>query len=647
MDIHGLLRRTSLLTFGLALTFASISTARAEHGMPGYTFFPADNMKLARNGRVFLLNSNGVAWSPASVRKARPVLRAGKSRVPLRIVDRFDDMEGHARPFAEGEGYGSSMIVMQPTRTLAASTTYELRMTIPQYGGSAARETVASFITTARADLRKPVWLRGPALSVDRDGGKQSATINIGVHDDRQPVLLEVRARTVGARKGGRDTVRMLTLIGSVWGPPGIASSAGEKTHDDDAGEGDEEEEEGGDESCSWVYIYDHEHGVIGDREHRKTGRLYEFSVAAIDMAGNRRAAVGPPVSMVWPDDGITICNSFAPSPRHTDNRAPRWQKTPEIALAPAHQASSYLASYERYAPGWQIFTELAGETLPFYVIAELFPVGAAKKGRRGTRRPVLRMMAKVHPPASTGTTGTSGVDYGCTSFSYATALGPDEDQPPVGARYRLRLMASDPLGNRSAPAGRALDLIWTGVLPQLCNTARANPRPLSAAKPLAVRGPVTLSNTGPGPGGRQIAAPYTVRDANVIDIPVVAQSQPYLVKVLATRVRGRARARARARTGKSRVPERFVAWALLDPRQQHPRLQCAYATFEINGRGDFSALGKNPAVYDLSVSVVDLHGRTVRTNDAALRATWSDSTQLAVCPASPQGASRGSGRAP
>jgi hypothetical protein len=119
-----MLSRFCGLTFFL-LASAFTLPALAEDGYPYYYFVFEGAGELPRNTLVPLHGANGVPFGFETLELEEPRVTAGKQSVPLKIVDSYDDLEGHTTPFPEGDsGYGENLILFAPAEPLAAKTLY-------------------------------------------------------------------------------------------------------------------------------------------------------------------------------------------------------------------------------------------------------------------------------------------------------------------------------------------------------------------------------------------------------------------------------------------------------------------------------------------------------------------------------------------
>jgi len=263
----------------------------AEHGMPGYYFMVADGSVVPTNTRVVLHSRNGVVWSLPDVVAMQPTLVAGAERVPLAIVDSFDDMEGHAKPFEANAGYGDSLIVFETERPLTPNTRYALEVVEP---GSGHTNALSSWTTAVHADEEPPRWSRAPRISTRAHDWTEEPRpgIDIDLPDERQPFYLQLEATPIGPGSPKRMLLRI---------PPPSEEAA----------------------ACHLVYVFDHAGGVFADAKHADAGKRFSFQLKATDLAGNSSAAPGPPLQLSWPNEPLRVCNlvearavRVAPPPR-------------------------------------------------------------------------------------------------------------------------------------------------------------------------------------------------------------------------------------------------------------------------------------------------------------------------------------------
>jgi hypothetical protein len=271
-----------------------VADGQAEHGMPSYSFMVVDGSVAPTNMRVVLHSRNGVAWSLADLAAMRPTLVAGADRVPLAIVDRFDDMEGHAKPFEANAGYGESLVVFEPERPLEPNTHYTLEVVEPAPTSTSSGHTKAlsNWTTAAHADTEPPRWSRTPRISARMHDWTEERLPGIDIHvpDERQPFYLLLEATPIGPGSPKRMILRI---------PP--------REQSPNAGEPGTAPEEAG--ACHYVYVFDHADGVFTDARHADAGRRFSFELTALDLAGNPRAAPGPQLVFSWPNEPIRVCN--------------------------------------------------------------------------------------------------------------------------------------------------------------------------------------------------------------------------------------------------------------------------------------------------------------------------------------------------
>jgi hypothetical protein len=148
---------------------------RAEHGSPGYRLHPEPDAHIPTNARIVLTGHNGVPFGLDTLRAMQPRLVApDQPPIPLTIQRTYDDMEGRddspkAR-FAAGVGYGESVIVWRPKRTLKPDTAYTLMARSAERGEDGSivwgehEPFDALWTTGAGPDHEPPIWRAAPAL---------------------------------------------------------------------------------------------------------------------------------------------------------------------------------------------------------------------------------------------------------------------------------------------------------------------------------------------------------------------------------------------------------------------------------------------------------------------------------------------------
>ena len=278
------------------------SPARGEDGLPGVVKPFDDGDVVPTNALIPLAGENGVPFGLAELAALQPRLVRPSGTIPLYVVDSFDDLEGHAKPFpSDGGGYGENLILLAPQSKLAPSSRYAL--TIGTGKGQAAYFDVS---TGAGADTKAPEWQRAPFLelmSPEADGPTLPSHIVTALAEPAELPLyfiVDLEPREPVARPK-----RMIVAL-----------------HLPSAGDRD----------CGFVRVWDHQHGVYAEDTDSDLGRRYVAKLTAVDAAGNRRRAPGSGVPIVW-SGGIAVCNVPGALPRAgPEAPAPRWLGKPTHA---------------------------------------------------------------------------------------------------------------------------------------------------------------------------------------------------------------------------------------------------------------------------------------------------------------------------
>ncbi len=397
----------ALLVFPV-LGLRALSAVHGEHGMPGYSFAFGDGDVLPTNTLVPLHGYNGVPFGLSELAARKPRLVADKHVVALEIVDSYDDMEGHAKPFPDdGGGYGQNLILMAPKKRLKPATTY--RLTLEAHRKGQPRMDLTTLTTGRTADTRAPRWRRAPTLKPADARDPMPSTIVTAIDDvGKLPffVIIDLTPLDAGA-------VRK-RMIATLHGAAGADSEA-----NDDGDNGDE----GG--NCDRVTVYDHALGVFGDDTDRSTGRRYAVRLTAVDMAGNRRRAPGKRLSVVW-NGGLTICNN----PAYVPVRAARIPAAPRWLGAPRSQVRKATAAGSR---------DTAVITMPVVTDTAVYVELIARPADK--TRPRLRYLALLE--------STAVPDRGKCARADITNDDRDKSMPAGTKRVAVRATLIDPLGRR------------------------------------------------------------------------------------------------------------------------------------------------------------------------------------------------------
>lgn len=422
----GRARRAASCAYAAALAAACLVMApafvRAEHGMPGYDIGPeGDTIPLS--GRVFVHNSNGVAWGLDALRAARPTLVGGGDRLPLSIVDQFDDMEGHTVPFDAGQGYGESLIILAPARPpglaparpLKPGATYQLRLEGESPLGAGAE--LGRWRAARVADKRPPAWKARPYLADIPERESDRPALVVPVAPEATDVFIEIVATPVGAGRPKRLLVPLARY--------------------------------GADETaCRPVYVWDHANGVSGYHVHRDTARRFRATLAAIDHAGNRRAAPGPPIELLWPEEPLEVCvpQPGTKAPKRVKTPAPRWRAAPWL---------STVSDGTPPRPTLRLHAPVAPSRRPLYVEVEV----ALEQGG-----PARRLIAAL-PPEEPG-------ELTCARLRIADGLPRQLREDGAKAHALFRLAVIDEAGRRAVAPDPPLALDWGGDWPHVCLSA-------------------------------------------------------------------------------------------------------------------------------------------------------------------------------
>jgi hypothetical protein len=280
-----------LLAALLTLVALTPHDAEAEHGMPGMSTIPSKG-SIPTNGRIRLMSTNGVSWVVSNIKRktgeAKVALVGGGQRIPMRVTDAYDDMEGGPRAaFAEDAGYGDSVLVLAPTRLLRPRTNYELVASYRTNAPGAPWEplSLGSWQTTDTADTSPPRWKEPPFVEWRRaeyadqpDDDMPVAVVSLHPPATSVDVLVEIERLSGGPKRrmiAAFDTDRAASWRNGV-------------------------ESDRQDERCQTVHLFDTVDLI---------GTLQRVTLTAVDIAGNATKAPGHPLVMRWAGEGgVTLC---------------------------------------------------------------------------------------------------------------------------------------------------------------------------------------------------------------------------------------------------------------------------------------------------------------------------------------------------
>lgn len=290
----------TLRSLTIAALLASLAgAARGEDGSPGVDKpFDAGDV-VPTNVLVPLRGVNGVPFGLSELEALAPRLVTDSTSVPLRIIDTFDDMEGHSKPFPnDGGGYGENLVLLAPRFSLAPNTRYSLML-----GTGAAATIYFGLSTGSKPDAKAPEWRRPPYLELDTakaDEPSMPSRIVTAVADPSDLpfyFIVDLEPREPHARPK-----RMIAVLN-------LPSAA--------------------DPHCGFASVWDHAHGVYEDDTDSDFGRRYAALLTAVDAAGNQRRAPGPGIPIVW-SGSVAVCNEpDAPQTAQSQPPSPRWLDEP------------------------------------------------------------------------------------------------------------------------------------------------------------------------------------------------------------------------------------------------------------------------------------------------------------------------------
>jgi hypothetical protein len=303
-------RKLCVTFLAVAAASGALAPARAEHGSPGYASVLDEGATIPRTSLIPLRGANGVTFGFKSLALVAPRLVSPAGTVPLRLVDSYDDLEGHAQAFdSDDRGYGENLLLFAPQAPLRPGETYALEMTVcAAMGGCKAGDKPWSpFSVTVGpdVDVSRPIWKRPPFLALRTADEVVPHTIFTAFEADAHlPYFVIVELSPRGGR--GRPKRMIATL-----GRPKLAA---------------------GERDCDTVAVYDHEPGVFSVDVDRDLGRPYLARLIAMDSSGNRAIAPGDGVPVIW-NGKLSICNlptlvslPMAPLPAR-----PTWTKRPHL----------------------------------------------------------------------------------------------------------------------------------------------------------------------------------------------------------------------------------------------------------------------------------------------------------------------------
>jgi len=280
--------------------------ALGEAGSPGLLDAFDGGDIAPTNVLIPLPGVNGVPFGLTQLAKLEPRLVDGSSSIPLRVVDTFDDLEGHATPFpSDGGGYGENLILLAPRWRLKPNTRYFFTV-----GTGSDATNYFGVSTGGGPDTTRPRWQRAPFLDPTPPKADQplmpSYIITALDEPPELPLYVIVELQPLEPHAKPKRMIAALNL----------ASNADT------------------DSDCAFVKVWDHTYGVRTEDTDSDLGRRYLAKLTAMDAAGNQRRAPGSGVPIVW-SGGVAICNRQAAvqSARATPPQ-PRWLGKP------THQAS-------------------------------------------------------------------------------------------------------------------------------------------------------------------------------------------------------------------------------------------------------------------------------------------------------------------
>jgi hypothetical protein len=414
------------------------SVAFGEAGSPSIVEpFDSGDM-VATNALIPLLGINGVPVGLAELKKLEPRLVKGVETVPLRAVDSFDDLEGHATPFpSDGGGYGNNLILMAPRWRLTPNAGYAFTL-----GQGADATTYFNVATGGEPDTKPPQWRSAPLLDltpVEADEPVMPSHIITALDEPAElPFYVVVRLEPLEPRARPKRLIAALHLPSS------------------------------GDSDCSFVTVWDHARNVHAEDTDSDLGRRYLARLTAIDAAGNRRNAPGTGVPIVW-SGGIAVCNR----PAATPSTATRAGAAPSTALrssasvnsatlpapprwlgAPVHRATSN----GTFNPSDDVRDTQYEHTLQLPVAFTSVAVVELTIRRLKAPFTSYRRVGLLWPttPVSTANAAPTQTDGNCVE-PLITNTDREKPMPTDSERVSVRVTLTDALGRRISHRGAPL----------------------------------------------------------------------------------------------------------------------------------------------------------------------------------------------
>lgn len=405
--------RRSWAVAGLLATLAG--GAQGEHGSP-MVVRPFDATDVVpTNVLVPLKGVNGVPHALTELESLEPRLVAGSASVGLRVVDAFDDMEGHATPFPDdGGGYGENLILLAPRTLLSPHTRYAFTL-----GTGSAAISYFDLTTGPKPDTTPPVWREAPFVDLTptpADEPVMPATIRTAVAEPSDlPLyfLVELQPREPQARPK-----RMIAALH-------LPSTS--------------------DPHCAFVSVWDHVHGVYAEDTDSDFGRRYIAQLTAIDAAGSRRRAPGPGVPLAW-SGGVSICNDpKGPTAPAVTPAPPQWLDKPALTST---ADKNFEPTSDRGTP-YEHSIKLTVETTT--VVAVELTLRRSKGAPTSYRRVALLAPTKPASPRA-----ASASSPNCAE-PLITNADREKTMPPEGEPLTLQIALIDPLGRRLEHIGPLL----------------------------------------------------------------------------------------------------------------------------------------------------------------------------------------------
>jgi len=407
--------RRSLAIAALLATWASV--AHSEDGPPGVDVPFDEGDVVPTNVLVPLRGVNGVPFGLAELEALEPRLVSSSSSIPLRVVDSFDDLEGHAVPFpSDGGGYGENLILLAPRFRLAAGTRYAFTI-----GTGSAAASYFRFSTGSTPDLKGPEWQKSPYLDLATPEADEpllpSRIVTAVAESSELPLYFIVELEPREAQARPKRMIAMLNLPS--------ASAA----------------------HCGFADVWDHAHGVYSEDTDSDLGRRYVATLTAVDAAGNRRRAPGSGIPIVW-SGGVAVCNEpGSAQPADMKPPPPQWLEAPSLS---SNVDKDFNPSSDR-GTAYEHTLKLAVETAA--VVAVELTLRRSKEPFTTYRRVGLL-----------GPTKRAAPDKTASRASIETCVEPlitntDREKPMPSETEPLSLTVAliDPLGRRLEHRGPAL----------------------------------------------------------------------------------------------------------------------------------------------------------------------------------------------